>query len=376
MSSLLKRRLDRTTVTVDCETVTPMFLGNADQEAEWRSEPFKGLLRYWWRVGQPDTSRYNNTSKTDLLEKEARLFGYAGEQSGIGPAKSQVRIVLEGRGSSVSRGNKLTNVRLAPIHHREVHFKGGQISPLVYLAGMGLMNAKDDTATHSFFPPRLKFAVTIDYAASDEDALAPVLALIQTFGAMGARCRNGWGCFRILKGSMSAEDVDSQLQKITMDWTRPYREDPPRDYPSCLGKDQKGPLLWKTHLSTSWEDSMRQLAEAYVKLRTGDKASGVERLDANGHDKPGERHLLGFPLSPRHPAQGYGGWGNKARHASPLRLMVRSQEKHYQGFVLHLPHAHSREMKLPAQLNELKVWEKVHGSLDKLLHRATYKECL
>ena len=34
----------------DCEIVTPMFLGNSRQEAELRAAPFKGLLRYWWRV--------------------------------------------------------------------------------------------------------------------------------------------------------------------------------------------------------------------------------------------------------------------------------------------------------------------------------------
>ena len=29
---------------------TPAFLGNADQQAQWRTPPFKALLRQWWRV--------------------------------------------------------------------------------------------------------------------------------------------------------------------------------------------------------------------------------------------------------------------------------------------------------------------------------------
>ncbi len=29
---------------------TPAFLGNAEQQAQWRTPPFKALLRQWWRV--------------------------------------------------------------------------------------------------------------------------------------------------------------------------------------------------------------------------------------------------------------------------------------------------------------------------------------
>ena len=29
---------------------TPAFLGNASQQAQWRTPPIKGLLRQWWRA--------------------------------------------------------------------------------------------------------------------------------------------------------------------------------------------------------------------------------------------------------------------------------------------------------------------------------------
>lgn len=29
---------------------TPAFLGNAEQAGQWRTPPFKALLRQWWRV--------------------------------------------------------------------------------------------------------------------------------------------------------------------------------------------------------------------------------------------------------------------------------------------------------------------------------------
>jgi CRISPR-associated protein Cmr1 len=31
---------------------TPAFLGNAGQDAQWRTPPLKALLRQWWRVAQ------------------------------------------------------------------------------------------------------------------------------------------------------------------------------------------------------------------------------------------------------------------------------------------------------------------------------------
>jgi CRISPR-associated protein Cmr1 len=30
--------------------LTPAFLGNAEQSAQWRTPPIKALLRQWWRV--------------------------------------------------------------------------------------------------------------------------------------------------------------------------------------------------------------------------------------------------------------------------------------------------------------------------------------
>ena len=34
---------------------TPAFLGNADQQAQWRTPPIKALIRQWWRVVKAST---------------------------------------------------------------------------------------------------------------------------------------------------------------------------------------------------------------------------------------------------------------------------------------------------------------------------------
>ena len=38
------------TRTYTLRFLTPAFLGNADQNGQWRTPPIKALLRQWWRV--------------------------------------------------------------------------------------------------------------------------------------------------------------------------------------------------------------------------------------------------------------------------------------------------------------------------------------
>ncbi len=37
-------------LTYEVRFTTPAFLGNAEQKGQWRTPPFKALLRQWWRV--------------------------------------------------------------------------------------------------------------------------------------------------------------------------------------------------------------------------------------------------------------------------------------------------------------------------------------
>jgi CRISPR-associated protein Cmr1 len=39
-------RMVKQTYTV--RFVTPAFLGNVEQQGQWRTPPFKALLRQWW----------------------------------------------------------------------------------------------------------------------------------------------------------------------------------------------------------------------------------------------------------------------------------------------------------------------------------------
>ena len=68
---------------------TPAFLGNAEQQAQWRTPPFKALLRQWWRVVKAPDVGYDHRK---LLALENELFGSAGDDSGGGRSKVQLRL--------------------------------------------------------------------------------------------------------------------------------------------------------------------------------------------------------------------------------------------------------------------------------------------
>lgn len=68
------RKMER--LVIECEVVTPMFLGGADgKSVELRASSIKGALRFWWRAmhGDLDTK--------DLYKKECEIFGGGGDKA-------------------------------------------------------------------------------------------------------------------------------------------------------------------------------------------------------------------------------------------------------------------------------------------------------
>jgi CRISPR-associated protein Cmr1 len=335
-----------------------MFLGNADQDAEWRAAPFKSLLRYWWRVTQKDHSSFEK-----LRERENLLFGCAGDTGTKGVGKSLVSTAVFSDASPC----------LAPLKHNEQveHPEMKKyIDPLLYLGGMGLLNK--GIPQHSYFPAGSSFEWEISYPLNPAINLHRIFGLIRSFGTIGARCRNGWGSFYVV-----AEDENlfstSTLHELERDWRQAFAF----DYPHCLGRDTLGSLIWKTTKAHGdWKGTMRELADVYIALRAR-TVSNIDKLDPGSNSSASERHLFGIPLT-HHNA-----WGNQARHASPLRFVVHRQpDGQHRGFILHVPHRFSQELaqKYPKFTAEyqIKVWEKVHKKLDNIssLKRAQYKDCI
>ncbi|MCX7673545.1 MAG: hypothetical protein N2Z63_08105, partial [Thiobacillaceae bacterium] len=55
---------------------TPAFLGNAEQQGQWRTPPFKAQLRQWWRVAYAADHGFRITV-ADMRCEEGLLFGNA-----------------------------------------------------------------------------------------------------------------------------------------------------------------------------------------------------------------------------------------------------------------------------------------------------------
>jgi CRISPR-associated protein Cmr1 len=348
-----ERYFKRKRIDLECEVITPMFLGNAVGEAEWRAEPFKALLRWWWRVMQPNASENAKEDFAGLLAKEGAIFGSAGEGDEARSGKSTVVVSLSAKG----RPTQEDFPSVQDIDHPEV--KGGRVNPLLYLAGIGLMRGRQ--VNRQYFQPSSRFRLTLDFSETHSDSANRVLSAIQLFGTAGARARNAWGSFRIVEGWLDEKEVVKNLNLATRDWLQGLR----RDYPNCLGKDDR-PLLWRSPTRSSWPDVMRDLADAYVRLRAR-KVGVHERL---GPDN-GQRHLLGIPLSGNHPSP-----SQTSRYASPLRFAVRKHDDQYFGVALALPQRFPNGMGKMSLDQEKETWEIVHKKLDILLRRASYEECL
>ncbi len=343
MGISLSRFYQKERIELDCEIVTPMFLGNAEQEAELRGAPFKALLRYWWRVaaGRDKTSE-------QLFAAESKIFGDAGDELG----KGQVSIAVFPATNDSLRSSK-DNFSKSKIRHPEV--KGGQTDALGYLAGMGLMHYKKGIL-HSYFPAGQKFKLVVDVSEEGRRQLKKSMSFLAKFGAIGSRSRNGWGCFQTVFAGNSKNLFD----------TIPFENAFSKDYPNTLGHDNKGLLLWQTgQAATSWERCMRDLAEIYVQTRTFFRFTGGQP-----HPAQQDRHLLGYPVT----NHSVGKWGKQGRHASALRLLVRKQSDGYRGFILHLPHLFSKTMWPGDVERQKKIWRDVHGRLDELMNRATLEE--
>ncbi|AEH45214.1 CRISPR-associated RAMP protein, Cmr1 family [Thermodesulfatator indicus DSM 15286] len=356
----LRQRFEKlVTVKFHCRIITPMFLGDAEQKASLRPAPFKGLLRYWWRVA----AGRNLKDPVELLTEETKIFGGGGEKA----QKSLVTVELEGKPKIIT-DQRLPRVR--NVFHPEA---GRPVNPLLYLGYGPVTWDKGSKYTRFYLAPKETFTLKLTLPASflEDEYFKTALLYLCAFGAIGSRSRNGWGSFQV-------EKIDPPITaKIKYSlWGKGLFQ---KDYPFTLAAQKEENLIkalvWKTkNLRKNWEEVMKELAEVYISVRTSLSPDGTKDID--------ERHLLGFPLT-NHYAFDAPNWGKNARHASPLRLFVRKKKTGYQGFVLHLPFGISKEMRKNAARKEFftpdkqfKIWQKVHQRLDQAMQRANINDCL
>ena len=345
---------------------TPAFLGNAEQQAQWRTPPIKALIRQWWRVVKaPKLARPCDSGA--LRRAEGELFGVAADREGDS-TRSWVRLRL-----SHWDAGTLDQARWPRKEIRELPVGPGRSVPADVYIGFGpvLAASKKEnrplpmlgrTAIAPDTSNELWLALDQRVAPSQQAELAAALSLCHWFGTIGSRSRNGWGSLTLAGEGIGGMPTAAGIRP----YLRPLRECFDTDWSHAIGIDRDGPLVWTGNAVKNWREAVLSLAQIRLAVRTAAKKLGRNRdISAN--------QLIAYPVM----QSANSVWGTKERFASPLRLKVHKTPAGLIPLVVHLPCA------LPTVLfdklgssdqrwvrdNQLAVWQAVHEELDQRLPR-------
>lgn len=353
------------------EFLTPAFLGNAEQSGQWRTPPFKALLRQWWRVVRARGVSYDHRK---LRETEGRLFGHAWLNDDHGKtwaSRSKVRLRLDSwKNGDLRSWNGLEQEKVA---HPEVRRTGFKVGPHAYL-GYGPLDGRGGTKLRRLNGKpnaaiQAEEAATLSIAApkSEIDDLRTALVLMNAYGTVGGRSRNGWGSFMIepLDDSpgvdASADTLQQGTGKVEHSFVRPWQDALALDWPHAIGADGTGPLVWQTaEPYDDWKALMRDLAILKIGLRT----MFVFPNAKPPHPRPLDRHWLSYPITTHGTRQ----WDKNARLPNSLRFKVRpdpADPKRLRGVIFHVPCLPPTDFSPDIRVIE-NVWMTTHAFLDEL----------
>lgn len=340
--------------------LSPVFLGNAEQNAQWRTPPIKALLRQWWRVAYAADQGFV-VNVADMRREEGLLFGNAWLEESF--CKSRVRMRLDRWDAG-----KLPQWPgpEAKVRHPEVGNHGADIGSALYLGYGPLRFQGGHTVLKANAAIQAGESATLSLAVPDADVplIERALWLMDRFGALGGRSRNGWGSFSLRPlptGEASPERSRGGWGKGGLP-LRLWRDCLQLDWPHAIGKDGQGALMWQTEPFGDWKGLMKRLAEIKIGLRTRFRFNTGKNAP-----QPEHRHWLSYPVTNHSVAP----WDNNARLPNTLRFRLRhTDEGKLVGVIFHVPHSPPAQFRSdPATLKQ--VWTAVHGYLDQATQQLT-----
>jgi CRISPR-associated protein Cmr1 len=348
-----------TTLEYRLNFATPAFLGNAEQQAQWRTPPIKALIRQWWRVVKAPQVRFN---VAELRAAESRLFGAASDDDAVTSHQSLLRLRLTGWDYG-----KLTNWPVGELKtdHPEVKFPVGSelylgFGPLEYAkgTGTGLGVSKSSGQKKTAIDDKAQADLRLMFPEAHSLDMNAALQLMAWFGTLGSRSRNGWGALQ-----MSHEQLKplTRANLDTLRVTRSLADCLNKEWPHAIGKDETGPLVWKTRVTGDWRQVMKELARIKIAFRTQPILSlaGVAPGAFSG------RHLLAYPVT-NHSVSG-SAWGGQGRLANQIRFKLLRENNQLIGVIAHLPCCLPVSMAAQVRTDETSqrdVWQAVHTVLD------------
>jgi CRISPR-associated protein Cmr1 len=287
----------RETITFECETITPMFLGGADgRTPELRPPSIKGAMRFWWRA------MHGHLPFEELKKKEAEIFGASDEK--IGRSKFSIRITKK------PTSKDIINSLWDEIPYDEKTSKSGKkykiskrnyagISYLLY--SIHMLNERPYIKSGSLFSIRL----SSNDVQSFKEAVHS-FAFLSFLGALGTRNRRGAGSFMI-KNVISNEDYKNlfYINKIqSEEQLKNYIESNLK--PLLVNTDNRSYSILKNSKiyifdsKNNWKDALEFIGRPFLDFR-----------DKN-QKRISETPKFGFPILHRNP--------NKLMGAGPKRF--------------------------------------------------------
>jgi len=317
---------------------TPAFLGNAEQAGQWRTPPFKALLRQWWRVVWAEAHDYSNDFQS-MRRDENHLFGSASDGTST---KSLVRIRLD----KWDMGKKYKWEKVGRVNHPEVN-NGMAVDTALYL-GYGPIKKAGELKNGPAIDAQESAMLRLAFPAEEQELLDRAVALMGWYGSIGGRSRNGWGSFMLETETGEQPGTPSRYWEKCLD----------REWPHAIGKNTGGELVWWTNKGYSnWQGVINALAKIKVDLRTSFPFT-------NGKTQsPEDRHWLSYPVSNSHSVIPWHKQNLRLPNSLRFKVLRKDAEDSLRGLIYHMPCLPPKEFY--PNISQIKgVWSSVHRFLD------------
>jgi len=303
----------------ECETITPMFLGGADGNAELRPPSIKAALRFWWRA------LHGGLPLDQLKRQEAEIFGGSGDNEG--KSKFSIRIMTD----KVPNSSKDIKSKLWDTQNKKLKTDSEGIGYFLYPF---LIKDREYYINQKF---------TIVFASFEKNILIEISKVFSLFiwlGSLGSRSRRGCGNITvnsyncsfdleifnpILNGFSTKEDLKKHLESIISSY-----------YIKSAGVNNSYSNLSNLKLyildpENDYHKALNKIGENYKKFRSYKQPdyNTVKNFIQTGNiTQPIEKAAFGLPLEYRYRsligsnAHIEGSDNNRQRSASPIIFKV------------------------------------------------------